>query len=187
MIMKNVLVPLAEGVEEMEAVIIIDVLRRAGWRVVSAAVRPPGQPGSLLKASRGVLLAADVEWTAVRSEDFDALVLPGGSGGTQVLRRDARILEAVRSFAQAGKWVAAICAGPLVLQDAGILKGVRATCHPGVRQELREALASDDRVVVDGRIVTSQGPGTAFEFALTLIRLLEGAAAAGKVREGLVL
>ena len=185
--MKNALVPLAEGVEEMEAVIIIDVLRRAGWRVVSAAIRPPGAAGGPLRASRGVYLAADVEWTNVRGEDFDALVIPGGAGGVQVLCRDGRVPEEVRRFAQAGKWVAAICAGPLVLQAAGILKGVRATCHPNCRPDFRDPQVSGDRVVVDGRIVTSQGPGTAFEFALTLIHLLDSAAAAGKVREGLVL
>ena len=185
--MKSALVPLAEGVEEMEAVIIIDVLRRAGWRVVSAAVRPPGKPGSTVKASRGVHLAADTEWKDVHNDEFDALVLPGGAGGTQVLCSDSCVLDEVRRFAKAGRWVAAICAGPLVLQAAGILKGVRATCHPGVRQELRDPLVSDAPVIVDGKIVTSQGPGTAFEFVLTLIRLLDGAAAAQRVREGLVL
>lgn len=185
--MKSALVPLAEGVEEMEAVIIIDILRRAGWRVVATAVRAPGQKGGTIKASRGVHLGADAEWSEVRGEDFDALVLPGGAGGTRALRADSRVLAEVRNFAAAGKWVAAICAGPLVLQSAGILKGVRATCHPGVRQELCDPVASDERVVVDGRIVTSQGPGTAIEFALTLIRLLDGTAAADTVQDGLVL
>ncbi len=185
--MKNALVPLAEGVEEMEAVIIIDVLRRAGWRVVSAAIRPPGEGPGTLRAARGVHLGADAEWADVRSEEFDVLVIPGGAGGTQALCRDGRVPEAACRFVQAGKWVAAICAGPLVLQAAGILKGVRATCHPGCRQDLRDPEVSSDRVVVDGKIVTSQGPGTTFEFALTLIGLLDGAAAAAKVREGLVM
>jgi protein deglycase len=185
--MPAALIPLASGVEEMEAVIVIDVLRRARWDVTVAAVRTAGShPGAPLVASRGVRLCADVEWEEASRHLFDALVLPGGAGGTQVLRSDARVIEAVRRQQASGKWVCAICAAPLVLQEAGILKGRRATCHPGVREELVEANCIDERVVIDGRIITSQGPGTAIEFALAILEQVQGAAAAQAVRSGLV-
>jgi 4-methyl-5(b-hydroxyethyl)-thiazole monophosphate biosynthesis len=86
--------------------------------------------------------------------------------------KDTRVLDAVRAFDQTGKWIAAICAGPLVLQKAGILTGRRVTCHPGVADQLTATPRLTDRVVVDGRLITSQGPGTSFEFALTLVRLI---------------
>lgn len=187
--MASALVPLAVGVEEMEAVIVVDVLRRAGWNVRTAAVRAGAGsvPGAPLTASRGVRLLADAEWDEVRPDDFDVLVLPGGAGGTKVLRSFQPLLDAIRRFAQAGKWTCAVCAAPLVLQEAGILRGRSATCHPGVRGELTEARRSDERVVMDGRIVTSQGPGTTFEFALAIVRAVDGDAVAERVRGGLVL
>jgi protein deglycase len=186
--MPRAVVPLADGAEEMEAVAVIDVLRRARWEVIVAAVRAPGAPGGApLRASRGVRLCADQEWSADLMTGCTALVLPGGAGGTQILRSDPRILDAVRRQHADGKWVCAICAAPLVLQEAGILKGRRATCHPGVRQELRDPAYSDDRVVIDGNLITSKGPGTALEFALAILEQVEGPASAKAVRDGLVL
>ncbi len=180
--MRNALVPLADGVEEMEAVIVVDVLRRARWNVTVAAVGP-----LTVTASRGVRLVGDTEWAAVDPAAFDVLVLPGGMGGTQVLCRDERVLETVRCFVESERLVGAICAGPLVLQAAGVLDGRRATCHPGVRGQLRCTAALPDRVVRDGVIVTSQGPGTTFEFALALIAATDGAALARSVADGLLL
>lgn len=179
----RVLIPMAEGVEEMEVVIMLDVLRRAGLEVVAAATG-----GSLqVTAARGVKLVADALWEDLHPEDFDLLALPGGLGGTQRLQRDERVLKALRDAVQAGKPVAAICAGPLVLQAAGVLAGRRATCHPGVRNALSAARYSDERVVEDGPVITSQGPGTAFEFALALARRLRGAQAVAAIVRGLVL
>jgi len=180
--MAKALVPLANGAEEMEAVIVIDTLRRARWDVVSV-----GLTGRTIVASRGVTLVADAEWAEIVPSSFDILVLPGGREGTRVLCSDARVQKLIQEFAQANKWVAAICAAPLALQAAGVLTGCRATCHPGVRDELTATRRLNDRVVVDGRIVTSQGPGTTFEFALSLIRLLDGPAAADAVAQGLIL
>ena len=179
--MPKVLVPLTDGVEEMEAVIIIDALRRAGWDVVAAGMKP----GAIL-ASRGVKIQPDLPWEQIDPSTFDAVMIPGGKGARS-LAADTRILEAVRDFRTAGKWIGAICAAPLVLQAAGILNGVRATCHPSVAAELTSARHENQRVVVDGRIITSQGPGTAFEFALTLIRLAEGPAAADTVAGPMIL
>lgn len=180
--MPAILVPLADGVEEMEAVILIDVLRRAGLEVTSA-----GLTGEPVTASRGVRLLADKPWTSVRIEDFDVLAIPGGAEGVNRLKADARILEAVRAFDRAGKWLAAICAGPLVLQQAGILAGRRATCHPGVAAQLTATPRLDDHVVVDGRLITSQGPGTSFEFALTLVRCLLGPGPASDLAKAMIL
>ena len=191
--MTRALVPIADGVEEMEAVVIIDTLRRAQWEVVAAAVRTADRPqdgrfAAPVVASRGVRLLPDGEWSGLDPLRFDVLAIPGGAAGTKTLCADDSVLEAVRQFAKRGRLVGAICAGPLVLQKAGILSGRRATCHPAVRTEFGSAVSlCDTRVAVDGRIVTSQGPGTALEFALTLIELVEGPAAADGVRKGLVM
>ena len=167
---KHVLVPLADGVEEIEAVVIIDTLRRAGMEVVTACIS-----NRHVTASRGVGLIADTEWDSITPSIFDAIVIPGGGPGTKVLMSTPSVLCAVRNMVSANRLVAAICAGPLVLQKAGVLHGRRATCHPGVASELTIPEFSEDRVVVDGNIVTSRGPGTAFEFALALVTLLDSA------------
>jgi len=173
--MKKVVVPLADGVEEMEAVIIIDVLRRAGWEVTGAAVKRDCAPAQLVvKGSRGVKILADTSWYLIEQDVFDILVLPGGSEGTQRLMSESSVLDAIRKFVQQGKIVGAICAAPLVLQEAGVLSGRRATCHPSLWHKLSSAVLNKDRVVADGKILTSQGPGTAMEFALEIIKLVEG-------------
>ena len=180
--MARVLVPLADGVEEIEAVIIVDVLRRAQWDVVAAGLKP-----GPVTASRGVQLLPDATWSDALPDSFDVLLLPGGSEGTANLSSDDRVLASIRRFVVEGKLVGAICAAPLALQAAGVLDGRRATCHPGVRAELTAPDASDERVVIDGRIITSQGPGTAFEFALAVIEAMDGSVAANKIAAGLVL
>jgi 4-methyl-5(b-hydroxyethyl)-thiazole monophosphate biosynthesis len=180
--MAKTLVPLVDGVEEMEAVIIIDTLRRAQWEVMAV-----GMTGIDITASRGVRLRADAVWSSIIPDSFDVLILPGGREGTRALSGDPRIQNLIQRFVASRKWVAAICAAPLALQSAGVLNGRKATCHPGVRKELTVPQRLDDRVVIDNRIITSQGPGTAFEFALTLIRLLDGQASAQTVAAGLIL
>ena len=178
--MSRILVPLAEGVEEMEAVIVIDTLRRAGFEVVAAGLK-----AGPLTASRGVRLIPDTTLDEVRAADFDALVLPGGKG-VALLRQDARVLNAVRTLHAAGRWVCAVCAAPLVLQEAGILAGRRVTCFPGVAEELTATRRLADRVVVDGNLITSQGAGTTLEFALEIVRQMGGAALAERVGEAMV-
>ena len=180
--MPAVLIPLAHGVEEMEAVIMIDVLRRAEWQVMVAGVDE-----GIIKASRGVRLMPDKLWADLAPDDFDILALPGGAGGTDRLSQHQPLLELIRRFDRAGKWIGAICAAPLVLQAAGILTGRQVTCNPGVASKLTATPRRTERVVVDGRLVTSQGPGTAFEFALTLIRLVDGEAKARTLAESMVL
>ena len=183
-LMQKTLVPLAHGAEEMETVIVVDVLRRAGWKVVLAGFDEPGAP---VTASRGVKILPDARWSDIQPDSFDLLVLPGGAGGTDVLCTDNSVLSTVRSFVEAGRIVGAICAAPLVLQAAGVLSGRRATCHPAVSDKLTATARIDEPVVIDDRIITSQGPGTAFEFALALLALAEGEDLASSVRSGLVL
>jgi len=162
-------------------VIVADTLRRAKWRVVLA-----GLAEGAITASRGVRLVPDAAWADIIPEAFDMLVIPGGSDGVTALAKNEHLLATVRTFMTNNKWVAAICAGPLVLQAAGVLKGRRATCHPGVAGELTQTPRLNDRVVVDGRLITSQAPGTAFEFALELVRAVEGDRKADELAKSMV-
>ena len=179
----KVLVPLANGVEEMEAVIIIDILRRAGIEVVTASI---GKTPEVL-ASRGVRLIADAMWQDVDPTCFDAIVLPGGSDGTQNLMNDERILTAIKTAAANQKLLAAVCAAPLVLQAAGVLNKVAATCHPGVAPQLTKAHQRMERVVQTTHVITSQGPGSSMEFALSVAAQLVDRTIVEKVAAGLIL
>jgi 4-methyl-5(b-hydroxyethyl)-thiazole monophosphate biosynthesis len=180
--MIRVLVPLADGVEEMEAVIVVDVLRRAQFEVTVAGLKP-----GVVTASRGVRLVPDLCWEELGGREFDLLMIPGGMEGTRRLMGDERVLARIRAMVETGQWVGAICAGPLVLQAAGVLKGRRVTCHPGVVDQLTATARLPDRVATDGRLITSQGPGTTFEFALEAIRKVSGDALAKRVAEELLL
>ena len=179
--MKKILIPLAEGCEEMEAVIIIDTLRRAGWEVVSA-----GFTDGPITASRGVRLVADMLWDQVDPVTFDYFILPGGGGGVQNLMNHEGVLEAIRAFDRRSGNIAAICAAPLVLQRAGILKSRVITSYPSVAEELSESSYRDDKVVTDGNLVTSRGPGTAMAFALALVAREQGEARAQEIAAEMV-
>jgi protein deglycase len=164
----RVLVPLAPGFEEIEAITIIDILRRANFEVVTAALSE-----GPIQASRGTQHIADTDLKQVYKSDFDAVVLPGGQPGTNNLKANSLLKECLFRHFTAGKWIAAICAAPIVLQDLGILAGRKITSHPSVREVLTECHYREERVMVDGRIVTSRGPGTAMEFAFKLVELLK--------------
>ncbi|QDV04691.1 Chaperone protein YajL [Planctomycetes bacterium Poly30] len=176
---KTVLVPLAEGFEEMEAVILIDVLRRAGIEVIVAGLEGAGP----VLGSRGITVVAEADMDEMTDRAFDAVALPGGLGGTIAMRDDPRVVAAVRASAAAGRLTAAICAAPLVLKKAGLAEGRTLTGHPSVHEEMRAAGATlgGDRVVRDGELLTSLGPGSAFEFALALVTDLEGEARAAEI------
>lgn len=175
--MKRVLVPLAAGAEEMETVIIVDVLRRAGLEVVLAGLdgRDP------VLCSRNVKLLPDCALAEAQGP-FDAIVLPGGAKGAENLAASTAVQDLLRRHSAEGKIVGAICAAPIALAAAGVGKGRALTSHPSVKDKLN-AFASyqEERVVRDGKLVTSRGPGTAFEFALALIEDLLGREAAEKV------
>lgn len=171
----NALVLLAEGFEEIEATAIVDVLRRSGVTVTTAALGT-----SPVRGSHGISLVADRSLEGVDAATFDAVVLPGGMPGAKHLKEDPRVLALVAKAAHAGKVVAAVCAGPIALAAAGVLAGRRATAFPGY--ELEGARFSEERVVVDDNVITSRGPGTAIEFSLALVERLVGSAAAERLR-----
>jgi protein deglycase len=179
---KKVLVPIADGTEEIEAVCIIDTLRRAGAEVTVASVDK-----LQVTASRGTKLVADVRIGDCTSQTYDCIALPGGMPGSEHLRDSAELIEMLRRQKQAGRLYAAICAAPaVVLHHHKLLEKVRATCFPAMRSKLDPAYASDERVVMDGNCVTSQGAGTAIEFALKLVETLCGAAKAKEVGEAML-
>jgi 4-methyl-5(b-hydroxyethyl)-thiazole monophosphate biosynthesis len=168
--MASVLIPLAQGCEEIEAVTAIDILRRAGIEVITA-----GLTAGPVRASRGTVLLPDTTLDDVMQHDFDMIVLPGGMPGSAHLKNDARVIGLLQRLAASGKFVTAICAAPMALHAAGLLQGKRATSFPCVVDELPGTHTYlNDAVVVDGNIVTSRGPGTAMDFALTLVELLAG-------------
>ena len=169
--MASVLIPLAQGCEELEAVTIIDLLRRAEINVVTA-----GLDENVVKASRGVVLVPDVELSIAVKQDFDMIVLPGGLPGADYLDEDCRIHRLLCEMNEKGKWIAAICAAPKVLASAGLLENKKVTSYPGSLDgiDVNGMVYSTSSVIVDGNIVTSRGPGTAMDFALTLIELLCG-------------
>lgn len=169
--MANILVPLAQGCEELEAITIIDLMRRAGFNVVTASL--DDKP---VKASRGSVLIADTTIDQAINNDYDMIVLPGGLPGADHLRDDVRIQQKLKSMAAQDKYVAAICAAPKALASAGLLNGKKATSYPGSldNSPTENMQYLDDPVVIDGKLVTSRGPGTAMDFTLTLIELLVG-------------
>lgn len=180
--MATVLVPLAEGCEELEAVTVIDLLRRAGVEVVTA-----GLDGGTVTASRGVRLVPDRDLDAALEREYDMVVLPGGAGGADRLGEDRRVRELLLKMADSERFTAAICAGPKVLAGAGLLEGRRATSFPAMRDFVvaHGAEYAEDPVVQDGKIITSRGPGTAMDFALALIEQLAGAEKRREVEAGL--
>jgi len=181
--MPKVLVPLAEGFEEMEAVTVIDVLRRAGIEVVSA-----GLTEGPIKGSRGVTVIPDTALHRIDDAEFDMVVLPGGGPGVEKLRLDKRIHEIVTRIHERKGYVTAICAAPSIYAELGFLEGRKATSHPSVRDRVTARVGeySHDPVVVDGHFITSRGPGTALEFAVKLVEVLAGPETAKKVHEGVM-
>ena len=168
--MKRVLVPLAPGFEEIEAITVIDVLRRAGAEVVVA-----GTQAGIIKGAHGLQVTPDRELSGVKQDPFDMIVLPGGGEGVENLRKDPRVLALVKEFISKEKPVAAICAAPSILSEAGLLRGRQATSYPSYKEAVAAgSVYSEERVVTDGKLVTSRGPGTAMEFALKLVEMLEG-------------
>jgi 4-methyl-5(b-hydroxyethyl)-thiazole monophosphate biosynthesis len=170
--MARVLIPLAQGCEELEAVTVIDLLRRAGVEVVTAGLQE-----GLVKCSRGTVLMPDSVLDDVLADDFDMIVLPGGQPGADHLDADPRIHQLLRDMAEQGRYTAAICAAPKVLGNAGLLDGRTATSYPGALAgaDFGKTSLSEQAVVRDGTVITSRGPGTAMDFALSLIEILLGA------------
>lgn len=175
----KVLVPLADGFEEIEAMTVIDVLRRAGIKVTTA-----GLPGTIVQGSHGVKSIADIKLDDADEKDYDALALVGGSPGYTNLSKSKKVLKIIGDYQRDGKLVAAICGAPTVLAEAGILTNIKATVYPGLEKYIPKP--RNDRVVTEGNVITSQGPGTAMEFALKLVEYLAGKENMKNVKEQLL-
>ena len=167
--MATVLIPLANGCEELEAVTLIDLLRRADITVVTASLG-----SQTITASRGVHLVTDTTLENILYDDFDMIILPGGMPGTTHLNNDPHIHAILKRLHQSNKAIAAICAAPLVLATAGLLDGKKATCYPNVlnSKDWPQITLINDPIVIDDDILTSQGPGTAMDFGLAIIEYL---------------
>ena len=178
--MKTVCVPLAPGFEEIEAVTIIDVLRRAGVRVIVAGTEP-----GPIRGSHEISVIPDTTVGEVDAEALDMIALPGGMPGTVNLRESPALRALLARVAARGRFTTAICAAPIVLAAAGLLAGRRATSHPSVREQI-DARHEETAVVEDGTVVTSRGAGTAMAFALHLVRLLVDESTAERLRTAMV-
>ncbi|XP_066920139.1 protein dj-1beta-like [Clytia hemisphaerica] len=177
---KSALVLIADGSEEMEGIISIDVLRRANVNVTVASV----MRSDIVTCSRNVIVKADTNLQSVKDKLFDVVVLPGGLGGANQFAKNSTVGEVLQSHQTAGNFIAAICAAPTVLQAHGIAKGKRITSYPSVREKLEgDYVYSEDRVLRDGNIITSRSPGTAFEFAFEIVNALFGADCVKKLSE----
>lgn len=159
---------LADGFEEIEAVTIIDVLRRAGIEVHVVATNDRDEASG----DHGIVVAADMRLADLK--DHDAIILPGGYPGAASLRDNDAVIALIREADAAGKLVAAMCAAPIALGRAGVLAGRTYTCYPGVEQQIPDGTPVTDVVVVDGHVITSRGPGTALAFAYALVDALGG-------------
>jgi len=181
--MAGVLIPLAEGFEEIEAVSLIDIMRRGGIEVRSVYLDGEFE-NDLVVGANGITVQADMSIKNIVSDDFDMIVLPGGWGGTNRLAENARVQSLLKEFKAEGKYIGAMCAAPYALHVAGVLNH-NYTCYPSVEEKIRKEGYSDQRkVVIDGRVMTSRGPGTAICFGLAIVKELVGEESYLAVRNG---
>jgi len=179
--MPKVAIILADGFEELEAVAIIDVLRRAGIDVVSAGLKE-----GPVSSARKVKIIPDASIDEINSNDFDMVVLPGGLPGSDNLNADKRVGDLIRDFNDKGKVTGAICAAPYVLANAGILEGKHATSYPSFKEKLGNVEYEEKPVVTDGNVMTSRGPGTAICFGLAIVERFSGSEKAQQVKESML-
>ncbi len=181
--MKTAYLFLATGFEEIEALTVIDMLRRAEIDVTTVSISRNLQ----VEGAHGVPVAADCTWVELSSEDVEWLILPGGMPGTKHLGECKPLVSLLQRQAAAHKNIAAICAAPSVLGQAGLLNGYKATCYPGFEQLLTGATLTGERVTVDRNIITANGPGSAIPFAKAIITQIKGEEKAQEVLSGMLL
>ncbi|MFH0920255.1 MAG: DJ-1 family glyoxalase III [Fibrobacterota bacterium] len=179
--MSTILVPLAPGFEELEAVAVIDILRRGGVTVLVA-----GLDAIIVAGARGITLQCDMLLSAVDGRTLNGVVLPGGMPGTRNLLKSSFLRELIIALDREEALVAAICAAPTVLYAAGLLKGKKATVYPGLEKDMPETVLSSEAVVIDGNIVTSRAAGTAVPFTLALLEKLAGRDKALEVKQSIL-
>jgi 4-methyl-5(b-hydroxyethyl)-thiazole monophosphate biosynthesis len=175
----KLVMPLAEGFEEIEAFVPLSVLRGAGVQVDLV-----GLAGSVATGGHGARITTDRRLADVRVDDYDGIVLPGGTRGCANLERSKAVMDLIAAMGEKGKIIAAICAAPAVLAKAGVLKNRKTAVYPGMERQV--PYPRPEKVVVDGNVITSQGPGTAMEFSLEILKHILGPAEAAKHRKALV-
>ncbi len=179
--MASVLVPIANGFEEIEAVSLIDVMRRGGIEVVTASLGDREVTGA-----NGITIVTNNKIANVRAEDFDMILLPGGHDNAIALKESARVQELLKTFDSAGKNVGAICAAPMALKEAGLIKN-KYTCYPSYEKDIGlDKFTDKEKVVIDGNIMTSRGPGTAICFGLEIVKTLVGQESYEALKAGLL-
>ncbi len=181
--MAQVFVLMAQGFEEMEFTITVDVLRRAGIDVKCVTLNAGLDP---VMGSRGIKMVPEITFEQIDEKQCDMLILPGGVEGTERLGKDERVLALVKRLADRGQRLAAICAAPAVFVKAGVVQGRRVTSHPAVEKLMTGVLYQTHRVVVDGPFVTSRSAGTTFEFAFALVEMLAGKEKVKDVNKGVL-
>jgi len=180
--MKKIAVCLAEGFEEIEALSVIDLLRRGGHEVVMVSMKDD----LLVGGAHSIAVKADEFYRAVNFDEIDMIVLPGGMPGTTNLEDHEELKALLVKFNNEKKMIGAICAAPMILGHLNILKGKKAVCYPGMEKELLGADVKKKNVAEDGNIITSRGAGTAIDFALTIVKSLDGKEKAEKLSKNIV-
>lgn len=173
---------MADGVEEIEALTVVDLLRRAKEEIVMVNIHDTDK----VVGSHNIVTETDQKISEFNPADYDAVVLPGGLRGHQNLKANDKVIAAVKEMAAAGKLVTAICAAPTVLGYAGVLEGKKAICYPGMEDGLTGAVVTTEEVVCDGNIITSRGMGTAIPFGLAIIEYLQDKNAADEMAAKIV-
>ena len=180
--MKNVYLFLADGFEEIEALATVDVLRRAGVKVTTVSINPT----EMVNGAHGIPVVADALFADCSYNEADMLVLPGGMPGAANLDAHEGLRAAISAHAEAGKWLAAICAAPMVYGHMGLLNGKKATCYPGFEGELVGATYTAAPVEKDGNIITGKGPAVVLPFAYALAEALVGEEVVAQVKAGML-
>ncbi|WP_070001066.1 DJ-1 family glyoxalase III [Cellulosilyticum sp. I15G10I2] len=171
----------AEGYEELEALSVVDVLRRGEVEVIMVGVT-----GTQVKSARNISIQMDCVIDELNHDAIDMIVLPGGVPGIYNLEKNELVLENIKSFKSQGKWLAAICAAPSILGKCELLIGEKATCYPGNEKYLKQCEYINEGTVVSHKIITSKGVGTALEFAFTILKVLKGKGVADTVKEAML-
>lgn len=175
----KLMITLADGFEETEAVAVTDVLRRAGITIDIVGI-----PSSSVTSKNGIRIMTDKKLNEINVNNYDGIILPGGTKGVENLSKTALLLEMIKRLDAQGKLIAAICAAPSILAKIGVLEGKKATIYPGMEREL--PYPREDRVVIDSNVITSQAAGTAMEFALAIVEKLKGPGKASELKEHLL-
>lgn len=178
----KVYVMLADGFEEIEALSVVDVLRRGGVETVTTAVKED----KVVLSAHDIPVYADKKISEITVEKDDMIVLPGGSKGVANLAASEVLAEMLKKHQVQNGWIAAICAGPTIPGKLGFLKGIKATCYPGCEIDLKEAVYSEDNAVVDRNFITGRGPGVSLDFAFAILSVIKGQEAAERIKKAML-